>query len=74
MSYEKRIEQKNEELHILNDEINKQKNAISCQLNEIEKKNKEITDSINYAEKIQSALLPPLALIKSELPGKFCSL
>ena len=74
MNYENRIEQKNEELHILNNEINQQKDAISSQLNEIERKNKEITDSINYAEKIQSALLPPLALIKSNFPGKFCSL
>ncbi len=71
MNYENRIEQKNEELHILNNEINQQKDAISSQLNEIERKNKEITDSINYAETIQSALLPPLALIKSYFPESF---
>ena len=70
-NYEKRIEQKNVELQALNYKINLQKDEISSQLNEIEKKSKEITDSINYAEKIQSALLPPLTLIKSYFPESF---
>ena len=40
-------------------------------LNEIEKKNKEITDSIYYAERIQSAILPPEEFISKNLPEHF---
>ncbi len=42
----------------------KQKSTIS-------EKNKEITDSINYAKKIQDAMLPSILLIKSNLPQSF---
>lgn len=37
----------------------------------IEEKNKEITDSINYAKRIQSALLAPESLLKKNLPEHF---
>jgi serine phosphatase RsbU (regulator of sigma subunit) len=37
----------------------------------IETKNKEITDSINYARRIQSAILPPTELIYSTLKDSF---
>jgi sigma-B regulation protein RsbU (phosphoserine phosphatase) len=37
----------------------------------IEETNKAITDSINYARKIQSALLAPAALMKKHLPQQF---
>lgn len=37
----------------------------------IESKNKDITDSIRYAEKIQNALLPSLTKIKEHLPNSF---
>ncbi|MDQ3191009.1 MAG: SpoIIE family protein phosphatase [Bacteroidota bacterium] len=33
--------------------------------------NKEIIDSINYAKRIQEAILPPLELIKEKLPNSF---
>lgn len=35
------------------------------------KKNKDITDSINYAKRIQSALMPPLEKISADLPHSF---
>ena len=38
---------------------------------EIEVKNRDLTDSINYAQKIQSAFLPELRKIKSYLPNSF---
>ncbi|MEC8603811.1 MAG: hypothetical protein VXY47_05630, partial [Bacteroidota bacterium] len=38
---------------------------------EIEVKNRDLTDSINYAQKIQSAFLPQLRKIKSYLPNSF---
>jgi sigma-B regulation protein RsbU (phosphoserine phosphatase) len=37
----------------------------------IEQKNKEVTDSINYARRIQSALLAPAALLNKNLPQHF---
>jgi serine phosphatase RsbU (regulator of sigma subunit) len=37
----------------------------------VEEKNNEITDSINYAKRIQSSILPPLEEIHSALPNSF---
>ena len=34
-------------------------------------KNKDITDSISYARKIQTAILPPRSMVRSELPNSF---
>ena len=39
--------------------------------NELEVKNKEILDSIKYAKRIQSAILPADNVIKSHLPDSF---
>ena len=38
-------------------------------LNEVEEKNREITDSINYAKRIQEAILPSFDFIKTHLPN-----
>jgi len=43
----------------LNDEINEQKEEIETQRDRLFAQNEDITDSINYAQRIQSALLPP---------------
>ncbi len=69
--YERKIEQKNEELQVLNDKVNQQNEEISIQLDVIAKKNKEITDSIHYAEKIQSAVLSPIEILNSNFPDSF---
>ena len=37
----------------------------------VEEKNKEITDSIQYAKRIQNAILPPNKLVKEYLPDSF---
>ena len=37
----------------------------------IEQKNHEITDSINYAQRIQQSILPPVVEVKSALPSSF---
>jgi hypothetical protein len=37
----------------------------------VEEKNRKITDSINYAKRIQQAILPSQELIKSVLPDSF---
>jgi len=52
--------------------IIKQKTAdIVAQKEEIEEKNKDITDSINYAQKIQEAILPSDEDIHKHLPDSF---
>lgn len=45
-------------------EVNRQKE-------EIERKNKNITDSIHYAKRIQEAILPPKNFVTSHLPENF---
>ena len=48
-------------------EIQKQK--VEHQKEVIEEKNKQVTDSINYAKRIQTAVLPPIGIFKSRLPN-----
>lgn len=48
-----------------------QKNEIEDQKDVLQERNKEITDSINYAKRIQSAILPPLESIKETFPNSF---
>ncbi|HCQ30356.1 MAG TPA: hypothetical protein DIU39_08725 [Flavobacteriales bacterium] len=49
----------------------KSQKLITIQKNAIEAKNIEITDSIQYAKRIQKAILPPENLIKKYLPNSF---
>jgi tetratricopeptide (TPR) repeat protein len=58
------IEEKNEDLEQKNEEITTQKELI-------EEKNESITASIQYAKKIQSAVLPPENYIQSFFPESF---
>jgi serine phosphatase RsbU (regulator of sigma subunit) len=51
---------------------NRKNNKILKAQNEIiEEKNKNITDSINYAKRLQTAILPPKDFVKSILPDYF---
>ena len=50
---------------------NRQKATIERQKLVVEIKNREITDSINYAKRIQSAILPSIDKIKESLPNSF---
>ena len=63
------------EVEDLSMNLEKKVNERTHQLNEqkeiLEEKNKEITDSINYAKRIQSAILPPDKLAKECLPDSF---
>ena len=52
-------------------EVTKQKQELELQKEMIEEKNKDITDSINYAERIQQAILPQLDDIRLALPQSF---
>jgi len=63
-SQKKEIEEKNDYLEQLNNEISTQNEII-------EKKNIAITDSITYAQKIQSAVLPPEDFFSEKLQDYF---
>ncbi len=52
-------------------EVEIQKEVVELAHTELEEKNKEILDSINYAKRIQSAILPQDKLIKENLPDSF---
>jgi serine phosphatase RsbU (regulator of sigma subunit) len=61
----------NVELADKNAAINKQKELIEDQHRELSAKNKEITESIHYSQRIQQAILPPEAFIQKLLPQSF---
>jgi serine phosphatase RsbU (regulator of sigma subunit) len=51
--------------------IEKQKEVVEKQKHLVEEKQKEIVDSINYAKRIQAAILPPSRIFKEFLPDSF---
>ncbi len=65
------IEEKNKDLEHKNEEILTQKEEITTQKELIEEKNTAITDSIHYASRIQTAVLPPLDFIGDYFQGHF---
>ncbi|UKN03540.1 tetratricopeptide repeat protein [Paracrocinitomix mangrovi] len=48
-----------------------QKAEIEHQKHIVDEKNQEILDSINYAKRLQQAILPPDKLVKSHIPNSF---
>jgi serine phosphatase RsbU (regulator of sigma subunit)/Tfp pilus assembly protein PilF len=54
-----------------NQVITLQKLEVEHQKSIIEEKNKDITDSINYAKHLQQAILPPQKLVSKYLPESF---
>jgi serine phosphatase RsbU (regulator of sigma subunit) len=51
--------------------IEKQKEIVEHQKQEVEEKNREILDSIEYALRIQTAILPPQKIVKQYLENSF---
>ncbi|MEX2597752.1 MAG: 7TM diverse intracellular signaling domain-containing protein [Salibacteraceae bacterium] len=68
---EEEVKDRTENLAKANDELNKSFNELSIKNRIISKKNQEITDSIQYAKRIQSAILPSDRLFQSRLPKSF---
>jgi serine phosphatase RsbU (regulator of sigma subunit) len=73
-----KIEQQKEELEIqsdslkiANDEIVKINHILEKQGGEMNKKNRALTDSLNYAKRLQSAVLPDENYLKGVLPEHF---
>ncbi len=56
---------------LLQREVDMQTIQLRQQKAEIERKNRDITDSINYAKTIQSSILPPLDTLKVYFPESF---
>ncbi|MDQ3190130.1 MAG: tetratricopeptide repeat protein [Bacteroidota bacterium] len=54
-----------------NKTIRKQKEEVEKQKHLVDEKNKEILDSINYAKRLQDAILPSQKLVKEHLPDSF---
>ena len=52
-------------------EVEQQKEVLELAHDELEEKNQEIMDSIVYAKRIQSAILPPIKLVKKYLQESF---
>ncbi|MCI5055329.1 MAG: SpoIIE family protein phosphatase [Flavobacteriales bacterium] len=52
-------------------ELKTEKELVELQKKEIEKKNTNITESINYAKRIQEAILPGEVLVQKYLPQSF---
>ncbi|KPL13630.1 MAG: hypothetical protein AMS26_13665 [Bacteroides sp. SM23_62] len=65
------ISEANEELKQLNEEITVQKEEIETQRDHLFNQNEAITASINYAQRIQSAILPPETYINELLDEVF---
>jgi len=65
------IVQQKEEIESQRDEIEAQRDLVTSQMKDIEHFNKEITDSIHYAKRIQAAILPTEEFAISLLPEHF---
>lgn len=52
-------------------EVTIQKNELEKRKEELENKNKEITDSLHYARYLQEVILPPIAFVKSRVRDCF---
>jgi len=65
------LEQKNEEIETQRDEIEAQRNLVFNQKEKIEQNNLDITNSIQYAQRIQSAALPDLEMLRGIVKDYF---
>jgi ligand-binding sensor domain-containing protein/serine phosphatase RsbU (regulator of sigma subunit) len=55
----------------LEEELDKRAKELKVKNVELQKKNNDITDSINYAKRIQGSILPPIHKIEMQFPGSF---
>jgi len=65
------LEQKNEEIQTQRDEIEAQRDTATQQRDQIAKQNRIITESIEYARRIQTAVLPQEQTIQKFFPDYF---
>ncbi len=60
-----------EEINQINEELETQAEELKNQKHELERKNTTITESINYAKRIQKATLPSALQVKEHFPQSF---
>lgn len=65
------LEQKNEEISTQRDEIEAQRNMVFEQKQAIEAYNDEIMKSIAYAQRLQTAALPAISLLREKVSDQF---
>ncbi len=65
------IQETNEELNMSNEELAAQRDQIELQRENLQHKNEEITASINYAKRIQDAIMPPFDSFKEVFGNSF---
>ena len=65
------IEAQKEQVEIAHKETERQKKVVEQQKEYVEEQHKEITDSINYAKRLQNAILPSFASINEHIPDNF---
>lgn len=65
------LRQQKEEILTQRDQIEEQRDIATKQRDQIQKQNKLITESIQYAGRIQNAVLPPSEMINKYLPDHF---
>lgn len=68
---EYKVRKRTREIEKQKDEIEKQNSKIQIQHDQIFLQNKEITDSIFYARRIQSAVMPPVSDLNKIFPANF---
>lgn len=61
----------NQAKNAANELLQKTNNEVLHQKEIVDEKNKEIMDSINYAKRIQNAILPPVRIVAQFLPESF---
>jgi ligand-binding sensor domain-containing protein/serine phosphatase RsbU (regulator of sigma subunit) len=67
-AYQRRLE---EQVAIRTRELSAEKEKLQSAYSEIDGKNKDITDSIHYAKRIQYAILPPDSAVRQAFPESF---
>ncbi len=70
-SIHKMIDDLNEANHTLEDKVNKRTQELKLQKDLIEEKNREVMDSIHYAQRLQTAILPTAQYIYENLRDSF---
>jgi len=71
IQHKEEIETQRDEITSQRDEIEAQRDTVMSQMETISHQKKELTQSIQYAYRIQCALLPPVHYIKKCLPNSF---
>jgi len=70
-SIKKLVEDLKDINHNLEDKVIERTQEINHQKEMVEEKNREIVDSINYALRLQQAIIPPINKIKEQFPDSF---